>query len=291
MLAASEVVSVVGRRYQPDRDTVPWPVDHLDPITGAERSLLQDGQVSARPSGRAGKRGSPILAPSFQQGTRGEVTCRTALPTRQRSPTSASVRSIPSVVRFSPNMPGSSVRSSWRSTRRSPPARRHRRPCPARHGRGGPPGRRPPGSRPAPQPGPRLGLPDRRGPGLSGQLDLPDSANIHRQQAAFNHGIPNDPRPRFVHMRSCSAVAWCALVVLARCWRPPRRSSYVNSVQTERAPEPNAWADGVLDAADVGRTIPDHVVHAGPVDGLYLPWPRGERWMPSRDRGCRACAP
>ena len=50
MLAASQW-SVVGRRYQPDRDTVPWPVDHLDPITGAERSLLQDGQVSARPSG------------------------------------------------------------------------------------------------------------------------------------------------------------------------------------------------------------------------------------------------
>jgi hypothetical protein len=45
------VVSVVGRRHQPDRDTVPWPVGHLDPVTGADLSLLQDGQVRTRPSG------------------------------------------------------------------------------------------------------------------------------------------------------------------------------------------------------------------------------------------------
>jgi hypothetical protein len=64
-------------------------------------------QVGARPQCFDKRRGnilSFIRTPSRQQGTRGSDTSKTAVPTSQRSPTSASF-TIPSVVRFSPNLP------------------------------------------------------------------------------------------------------------------------------------------------------------------------------------------
>ena len=51
----------------------------------------------------------PILIPSLKQGSRGWVTTSSAVPTRKRSPTLTSPSSRPSVVRFSPNVPGPRV--------------------------------------------------------------------------------------------------------------------------------------------------------------------------------------
>ena len=56
-----------------------------------------------------------MRAPSFQHGMRGCATSRTALPTSQRSPTTAPVTSTPDTVRFSPKFPCSSSRPISRS--------------------------------------------------------------------------------------------------------------------------------------------------------------------------------
>ena len=50
--------------------------------------------------------GTPQWACSFAHGVRGAVTSTSTVPMRQRSPSSAPVRSIPVVRRFSPNRPG-----------------------------------------------------------------------------------------------------------------------------------------------------------------------------------------
>src|SRR5690242_8001386 len=50
--------------------------------------------------------GRSIRASSLKQGSRGWVTSRSVVPIRHRSPTRAPVTSTPSVVRFSPNVPG-----------------------------------------------------------------------------------------------------------------------------------------------------------------------------------------
>src|SRR5690348_16664817 len=50
--------------------------------------------------------------PSFEHGIRGWATSSTTVPIRQRSPITAPVTSSPSVVRFSPNIPGGISRSS-----------------------------------------------------------------------------------------------------------------------------------------------------------------------------------
>ena len=62
--------------------------------------------------------GISIQPRKVAQGTRGKVTSSsTSSPIVQRSPISAPLTSTPSVVRFSPNDPEASVRSSSRSQR------------------------------------------------------------------------------------------------------------------------------------------------------------------------------
>ena len=85
----------------------------LDLVAGAELALGDDPQVGARPARlgealdhRAGRRSA---MPSFEHGSRGWQTSSSTVPIRQRSPITAPVTSTPSVVRFSPNIPGGDV--------------------------------------------------------------------------------------------------------------------------------------------------------------------------------------
>ncbi|CPU66995.1 Uncharacterised protein [Mycobacteroides abscessus] len=57
-------------------------------------------------------RSSPRRRANVEQGVRGWVTSRSAVPTAHRSPTTASVTGMPSTRRFSPNRPGGTSRPS-----------------------------------------------------------------------------------------------------------------------------------------------------------------------------------
>jgi hypothetical protein len=83
--------TVVGALDVAHREGVVGPVDHLDPVASANRST---------------KAASPIRMPSLKHGMRGSVARRTTSPIRHRSPTTAAAGSMPSIVRFSPNVPG-----------------------------------------------------------------------------------------------------------------------------------------------------------------------------------------
>ena len=86
--------------------------------------------------------------PSLKHGSRGWHTSSSALPTSQRSPITAPVTSMPSTVRFSPNMPAAAGGRAPPPTSGCPRRRRRRPPCRGRRGRAGRPARRPPGQRP-----------------------------------------------------------------------------------------------------------------------------------------------
>ncbi len=55
---------------------------------------------------------SSMRAASVAQGMRGDVTSSVTSPATSRSPTDSAALSSPSIVRFSPNVPGASGRPS-----------------------------------------------------------------------------------------------------------------------------------------------------------------------------------
>ena len=157
--AGRSSASGVGSSVVWSRSTTVQPcsrVDDLDRVAGARRRPLDDAQVDAGPVG-----GGEALRKRGVAHPDAELEARLArlrdLEHDRADPPAladrrAPSRSMPSVVRFSPNVPGPTSSPWLGATRRSPRRRRRRPPCPARRAPGGRPGRRRRGSRRAPRP-------------------------------------------------------------------------------------------------------------------------------------------